>query len=369
MFSKIYRSSIVLNLKHRLKRLLSKSLITFPNRVSERILTSYDTVPFFRLVVRGGVTFSILMGIWGVIGEISQRELDRGVRVATLFAQIAETRSLPKEIGMSALRRSVEALSDEGVSMENINLTDSVLDDATLSNANLKHANLNWVSIRRGNLDSSNLEYSKLFSTDLVGATLDDAQLQTACLNLSDLQSTKFRNANLSAASLRGVNLLGSDLTGANLRNVNLRGAFTIGANFANADLSGAVVGGTDCSRICGYPCITTDQEEARCKKQCDDVFESDDLSSTVLECTNLRGANLRGIDFGESNLKNVDLCGADLSDANLTQTIELSENQLNKACAENDQPPRLRDGLTWTGSSCWFWSTWFCGKLECEYP
>ena len=95
----------------------------------------FNTVAIFRFAIEGAAAIAIIYGVVGVIGEFQQRGVDRGVRVATLFAQIAQTHALPNGKGLRALKCSVEALAREGVLMHDINLSGAVLLQAQLRGA------------------------------------------------------------------------------------------------------------------------------------------------------------------------------------------------------------------------------------------
>ena len=121
---------------------------------------------------------AILAALVAFAFEVKQRPADRAVRVATLFAQIAEALALPGDKGVSAVKVSLHALVGEGVDM-----TDIGLRGANLSGVNLSGAILN--------------------GADLTGAVLTGA----------DLTGADLTGANLSEAILSGTNFSGTDLT------------------------------------------------------------------------------------------------------------------------------------------------------------
>ncbi len=95
-------------------------------------------------------------------------------------------------------------------------------------------------------------------------------------------------------AKLQGANLQDAKLQGANLQDANLYGAYLDGAN-----LSGA----------------------------------------------KLKGADLREADFSRAKLQGADLRRADLQGANLKEAELLTQQQLDKACG--DEETKLSEGLT----------------------
>ncbi len=98
-----------------------------------------------RFIIEVGIAAALFAGVWGLFEEFEERKIDRGVRVATLFAQIAQTHALPDKKGLIALKPSVEALAREGVSMPRIVLSEASLQEADLSMADLSEANLDLV--------------------------------------------------------------------------------------------------------------------------------------------------------------------------------------------------------------------------------
>ena len=83
----------------------------------------FNTVALFRLIIRAVTAGVLIVTLWGIYQEFQQRKIDRGVRVATLFAQIAQVHALPEGKGLGALKPSVEALAREGVPMWGIDLS------------------------------------------------------------------------------------------------------------------------------------------------------------------------------------------------------------------------------------------------------
>lgn len=173
----------------------------------------------------------------------------------------------------------------------------------------LSGANLSEASLSGADLSGAILSHANLFLANLSGANLSDANLFRAAVSRTILS-----HANLSRALLVGANLSGSNLSGANLS----------GAHLSGVDLSGA--------ELCG--------------------------------------AILSGADLAEANLSGTDLSGAMLSGAE-TQGLRppltdrgpvrsLTQDQLDRACADPGDPPDLKDTrgpdsrpLSWRGSPC----------------
>ena len=105
-------------------------------------------------------------------------------------------------------------------------------------------------------------------------------------------------------------------------------------------------------------------------------ILQGANLSSGVLIDANLARAHLGEADFTEANLINADLSGADLIPADLNaanppaaslggsspdeflgecRPIGLTQAQLDQACADSDNPPKLDEsgGLVWNTQPC----------------
>ncbi len=180
------------------------------------------------------------------------------------------------------------------VNLQRADLRVANLQGANLQGANLREADLGFANLQEADLERANLQETKLFDANLQEADLEGANLQEAYLSDANLQGADLFNANLQGADLGGANLQGAylwhaDLQGADLRVANLQGANLFGANLQEAKLGGA----------------------------------------------NLQGANLWG-----ANLQ-----GADLRVADLTNTTDLTQEQLDQACGNEET--KLPPGLT----------------------
>ena len=173
--------------------------------------------------------------------------------------------------------------------------------------------------------------------SNLVGANLSGADLQGA-----NLQGANLRNANLSGAQLWNANLSGANLLNANLRNANLAGADLQGANLWNTDLSGAEL------------------EEANLE---DANLKDADVSGAHLWNANLSGAILQDADVSGAELWNGDVAGAwkgDVLDASLGVYNGLTQEEIDRAVADSDNPPDLTgavdantgEPLVWRGGT-----------------
>ena len=215
-------------------------------------------------------------------------------------------RSPAPEGGSEGLREDVRAAMESIVLLNSDPKTRKEMMGLSLdlSGANLSGANLSEVDLSRANLSNANL-----FLASLSGADLSNANLFRA-----DLSRVILSHANLSRALLLGANLSGSNLSGANLT----------GAHLSGVDLSGA--------ELCGA------------------ILSGADLADANLSRTNLSGAILSGAEILTSSLPSTDL----------RPVRRLTQDQLDRACADPGDPPDLRDALSpdgiplsWRGSPC----------------
>ena len=125
---------------------------------------------------------AILAALVAFAFEVKQRPADRAVRVATLFAQIAEALALPGDKGVSAVKVSLHALVGEGVDMTDIGLRGANLSGVNLSGAILTGADLTGADLTGANLSEAILSGTNFSGTDLTTATnLTQPQLGLAC--------------------------------------------------------------------------------------------------------------------------------------------------------------------------------------------
>jgi len=190
---------------------------------------------FVRLTFEFLAILALSFTLYGVYGEIQEREKDRAVRIATMFVQIAQTLALPDGLGLNAVKSSVELLASESVPMRKINLA-----GADLSGADLEGADFVNAVLRGANLDGANLENADIRGADLEGAVFSGANLENANVRRANLRQASLNHANLKGAKLGSSNLEGASLVGANLSF-----ASPIDANLSNADISDANLSGT----------------------------------------------------------------------------------------------------------------------------
>ncbi len=160
--------------------------------------------------------------------------------------------------------------------------------------------------------------------TYLIGVDLTDANLYFANFSGAVLERANFNRAYMPEANLKGSYLAYATLWRANLSRAELSGSWSRQADFGSADL------------------ISADLREG--------FFELVNFSYAYLEDAKLNGADFKDADFNYANLKRADLRdaylegatfkNADLSGADLTGAVQLRQEQLNEACAENAKLP-----------------------------
>ena len=211
------------------------------------------------------------------------------------------------------------------------------------------------------NLGRANLRGARLIDANLSGARLDRANLSGARSSRANLSGARLSRANLSGtmleyAKLSGARLVRANLSGANLAHANLSGARLDRANLSGTRLSHAKLSGTRLSRanLSGTGLVDANLSSA--------WLDRVNLSAANLAHVNLSGARLDRADFSSTNLAHANLSGARLSRHNgLDPATYLTQAQLDRACADPDNPPKL-DGvldadtgkqLVWRGKPC----------------
>lgn len=257
----------------------------------------FGHVASFRFLFQISAVMLFAFGVYGVTIDIEKRQIDRGVREATLFAQIARIHALPDGRGSRALKSSVEALARDGVAMKELDL----------SGADLRGADLAGANFRRADLRDANLIEANLTGADLRGARLSGAILTRAIL----------AGADICEADLTGADLTGAELEAATLERANLGGAELLVTDFSHADLAGALV------------------------------------TSANGAYSNFAGADLSGASFADTELQGAVLDGADIGGTRFQQAYNLSDTQIGSACASSRTAPLLPDHLEWSGRSC----------------
>jgi uncharacterized protein YjbI with pentapeptide repeats len=168
---------------------------------------------------------------------------------------------------------------------------------------------LGRVDLGEANLQGAQLEGANLQDAYLRGANLQEAYLEEANLQGAQLEGVNLQDAYLGVANVQEAIIGEANLQGANLREANLQGAILAWAN-----LKGTYLGGAN-------------------------------LQDAILQEAILSEANLQGANLAEANLQGANLSGANVKGVDLSDTVGLTQEQLNSVnCDENTKPP---PGLT----------------------
>ena len=191
----------------------------------------------------------------------------------------------------------------QGANFQEAILQDTILQQALLREAKLQGADLQRADLQRADLQGANLREANLREADLGRANLQEANPQ------ADLGRAKLQGANLGKAKLPEANLQGANLLQATLREANLSHAFLPEANLQWA------------------------------------ILREADLSHAFLPGANLPEAVLPGALLPGANLPGANLQGANLQGADLTETENLTQDQVDTACC--DENTKLPGHLT----------------------
>ena len=123
---------------------------------------------------------------------------------------------------------------------------------------------------------------------------------------------------------LRGIDLENADLSRAGLRNTNLRNGLLSDATLTGADLDGSCLKD---AILTGSYLVDADLAQS-------------DLSGADLSKADLTRADLYRVNFSRANFKKATLTDADISGANFTRAKGLTQEQIDSACADEDNPP-----------------------------
>lgn len=255
------------------------------------------------------------------------------------------------------LREDVEAAisaigtrSEQDIELEKKGNFSLILEGAYLVGAYLRGANLTGVSLSKANLAGAylfkvNLTGTHLNRTDLTGAYVGGANLTRAYLIKANLTKADLTDAILTNINLSGAGLTSADLTSTDLTNAVLTNAVLTNATLSNAVLTNGILRNA----------VLTDAVLINA------TLGSADLTNTNLSGANLSGSELTGVNLTDSDLDGAYLTNSDLSGAVLFNVKGLTQGQLNLACANPDNPPKLhgaRDAetgkpLEWRDKPC----------------
>ena len=163
-------------------------------------------MPGWLPIMRGIEFIGVLVTIGVVLFDfLVERPIDRAVRKATLFAQMAQTHALKDGAGLKALRPTILALVEEGIPIEG-----QILRGVDLSKADLRTAQFPESDLTGANLSRADLTGADLSDADLTGADLSDANLTGADLIDAKLRDAIFRGTVVNSET-RGLDGLSDD--------------------------------------------------------------------------------------------------------------------------------------------------------------
>ena len=201
-------------------------ILAYFERASGYFFYLFNHVAIFRFSVEVTAAIVLIITVVGVMQELQQREIDRPVRIATMFAQIAQTHALPDGKGLTALKKSVEVLARENVPMHDIDLSGANLRKLSLGNADFTGANFSDTDCRHLKLPGATLSHAIFERANFRGANLVDAKVDNA---------RKFTDANFHGATLDRANFHNVDF-----KNSNFHGATLIDTNLSKVNLQSA---------------------------------------------------------------------------------------------------------------------------------
>ena len=206
------------------------------------------------------------------------------------------------------------------------------------------------VSIKPSNWTGGNLD--AVIAARLTKRYLRYANAAGAFLVKAELGEADFERANLVGADLRAAKLNAAKLSGAYLMQSNLQNAVLIGADLRRAYLMETKLNNANLFNV--------DAEQARLNGA---LLQGADLKQAILQCADFSAANMGWVELYDyrwmsskgrtvsiiwlagANFAGADLSGTRLEGARLTNTIGLTQEQLDRACV-NDRtllPPGLR--------------------------
>ncbi|AEH08748.1 pentapeptide repeat protein [Candidatus Protofrankia datiscae] len=309
-----------------------------PDNPADRLMTAQDHLA-------QAVTLTRLAGVRAIQRLVDDHPADLGILTTAADVLAAHIRStsiptrIPDDVAaalpalrqLSGIPRDLTGAQLARVDLHDADLTKIIFIDVNLALANLRGVDLTGVQLNRANLRGVDLTDARLRGADLTGARLRRVDLTDVNLAGAQLDKVDFAGARLTGLDFAGARLAGVDLTGADLTDTALAGANLAGAQLAGLDFTGARLDRVDLS---GANLIGAQLHGA-------DLIGAD-LSGAKLNGGDFTGARLTGVDLTGADLANTRLAGADLTGAdltsaylvgvNLTDTVGLTQTQVDAA-------------------------------------
>lgn len=209
----------------------------------------------------------------------------------------------------------------------------------------LRQANLVRLELRDGNLSSVDMRGSRFWGADLMRVNLSNSELQHTDFCSPWVVRGQSRDEYICAEGTFNQRM-NSIFSGATLLHLaNFAGSRMLSARFSGANLEGAVMSEAN------LPDTKFDSAHLYGVDFSNSQLLNADLSDTYLAKVDLTDAVLR-----EANLSGTDLSGFFSKGSHETFPPKgLTQTQLDQACADPDNPPKLdkSNGLTWNPKPC----------------
>ena len=256
--------------------------------------------------------------------------------------KLAERRANPKTFYLHRedVEAAMEVIGSRSEAQVWIERTQNQDFRLNLIGADLSHAQIGEANLSGAMLHAADLSHTNIFSVDLSNAILDGTDMRRA--RLVDIE---FTGARASSADLSGamVDQNGKPLFGLDHANLS-------GAELLHVDLAGKIVQGTS---LVDVRIGASDLSDAR--------FLRSNLSRASIGKSKLCGASILSTEMTGAELHDTDLSGTNFDGTAGNAVTGLTQAQLDEACADPDNPPRL-DGvvdadtgnpLVWRGKAC----------------
>ena len=208
---------------------------------------------------------------------------------------------------------------------------------------NLMGADLSFARIGHVNLSGAMLHYANLSNTEIANVDLSQAHLQGTVMKKATLRNVDFTDARAQVVNLSGAMVFQDgkplfDLDSANLSSAQLSDGTRSPTHLHNVDLSGKSIQDAKLDQV---RITTSDLSNTH--------FLDSNLSRARILKSKLSGAEVLRSDLSGAILRDTDLSGTYFYNPHCGTATDLvtglTQAQLDEACADPDNPPRL-DGV-----------------------
>ena len=273
--------------------------------------------------------------------------------------KLAERNADPRTLSMP--RQDVQAAIDAIGSRDDVRIEIETSQDFKLNliGADLAHAQIGDSNLSSAMLHYANLSHTNIFSVDLSGAYLRGTVMKRVDLSDTDFTGARAWKVDLSGAMVRQGNKPLFDLDYAKLSPAQLPDGNLAPTHLFDVDLSGKSIHNAELDSV------RISNSDLSDTHFLDTHFRDTDLSRAEIIQSNLSGASILRTDMSGVTLRDTDLSGVYFYDPDggtaTSPATGLTQAQLDEACADPDNPPRL-DGvldaetgkpLVWRGKPC----------------